>query len=138
MKRLLFVCLLVFVGIAVTAQTKLDVVRVYKIADTAADTVNKDGSKTYGFYIPNYCTSAKFQVHQLKTKGVYAKTKTYIETSLDYVNWTKLDSVSVAGNTYGTSALKTPYTNYIRLRTVGIDSTQTTKLKYYLLIDKKP
>lgn len=137
MKRLIFVltiiCAFTFNSVAqnLTAKTT----GVYIAKGAATDTINKDGVSTYVAYIPNGCYAFKAQVTQTTVKG-YAKTKTFVESSLDNVLWTKIDSVSVGSTAKGITAVKNPYAQYVRLRTVAIDSTQTTKLKYYLVIEK--
>lgn len=138
MKRLLFLLAFVVVALGAFAQTSVTTSRVHIVGGATKDTVNKNGAYIQSFFVANYAPNAKFQVHQTKIKGTYAKTKTYLEYSYDNTNWVKLDSVSVAGNTYGTSALKSPYSQYIRLRTVGVDSTQTTRIKYFFFIEKQP
>ena len=139
MKRLIsiLVLMIAFAAVSVAQDLTVNNSAVYIVKGAAKDTLNKNASITCTAYVPNFCYAAKFQITQTEVSG-YAKTKTYLETSFDNVLWTKLDSVSVAETAKGISTLKNPYTQYIRLRTVGLDSTQTTRVKYYLLIEKRP
>ena len=139
MKRLISILALMvaFVAVSVAQDLTASNSAVYIAKGATKDTLNKNGSITYTAFVQNFAYAVKFQVTQTEISG-YAKTKTYLETSFDNVLWTKLDSVSVAETAKGISTLKNPYTQYIRLRTVGLDSTQTTRVKYYLLIEKRP
>lgn len=139
MKKLISILALMVAFVAVSVAQNLTVSNsaVYIAKGATKDTLNKDASITYTAFVQNFAYAVKFQVTQTQVKG-YAKTKTYLETSFDNVLWTKLDSVSVSETNKGISVLKNPYTQYIRLRTVGLDSTQTTRIKYFLLIEKRP
>jgi hypothetical protein len=139
MKKILslIVLMVAFVSVSFSQNLTATNTTVYIAKGATADTLNKDGSITYTAYVPNFCYATKFQVTQTEVSG-YAKTKTYLETSFDNALWTKLDSVSISETAKGISVLKNPYTQYIRLRTVGLDSTQTTRVKYYWLIEKRP
>lgn len=139
MKKLISILVLMvaFVAVSVAQDLTASNSAVYIAKGATKDTLNKNSSITYTAFVQNFAYAVKFQVTQTEVSG-YAKTKTYLETSFDNVLWTKLDSVSVAETAKGISTLKNPYTQYIRLRTVGLDSTQTTRVKYYLLIEKRP
>lgn len=139
MKKIItmIILMLAVVSIGFAQNLTAETSRVYIAKGATADTINKDASITYSAYIPNFCYATKVQITQTEVAG-YAKTKTYIETSFDNVTWTKLDSVSLGETAKGISTLKNPYTQYVRLRTVALDSTQTTRIKYYWLIEKRP
>jgi hypothetical protein len=139
MKKLISILFLMVAFVAVSVAQNLTVSNsaVYIAKGATKDTLNKNGSITYTAFVQNFAYAVKFQVTQTQVSG-YAKTKTYVESSFDNVAWTKIDSVSLAGTSKGVSTLKNPYTQYVRLRTVGLDSTQTTRVKYYFLIEKRP
>jgi hypothetical protein len=139
MKKLISILFLMVAFVAVSVAQNLTVSNsaVYIAKGATKDTLNKDASITYTAFVQNFAYAVKFQVTQTQVSG-YAKTKTYVESSFDNVAWTKIDSVSLAGTSKGVSTLKNPYTQYVRLRTVGLDSTQTTRVKYYFLIEKRP
>jgi hypothetical protein len=139
MKKLISILALMVAFVAVSVAQNLTVSNsaVYIAKGATKDTLNKDASITYTAFVQNFAYAVKFQVTQTQVSG-YAKTKTYVESSFDNVAWTKIDSVSLSGTSKGVSTLKNPYTQYVRLRTVGLDSTQTTRVKYYFLIEKRP
>jgi hypothetical protein len=139
MKKLISILFLMVAFVAVSVAQNLTVSNsaVYIAKGATKDTLNKDASITYTAFVQNFAYAVKFQVTQTQVSG-YAKTKTYVESSFDNVAWTKIDSVSLSGTSKGVSTLKNPYTQYVRLRTVGLDSTQTTRVKYYFLIEKRP
>ena len=139
MKKLISILALMvaFVSVSVAQDLTVSNSAVYIAKGATNDILNKNGSITYTAFVQNFAYAVKFQVTQTQVSG-YAKTKTYVESSFDNVAWTKVDSVSLSGTSKGISALKNPYTQYIRLRTVGLDSTQTTRVKYFLLIEKRP
>ena len=139
MKKLISILALMVAFVAVSVAQNLTVSNsaVYIAKGSTKDTLNKDASITYTAFVQNFAYAAKVQITQTQVKG-YAKTKTYLESSMDNVLWTRLDSVSLSGTNKGTSTLKNPYTQYLRVRTVGLDSTQTTRVKYFLLIEKRP
>jgi hypothetical protein len=139
MKKLIFLFAFVVMALGLTAQEAvIRTSKVYVAKGAAKDTLNKDGEVIHTMLVADYATGFKFQVEQTKLDGDWAKTKTYLESSLDFATWTKVDSVSIIGNGKGVSAWKTPYTQYLRLRSVGVDSVQTTKIKFTYLIEKKP
>jgi hypothetical protein len=110
----------------------------YAFLGAASDTINKDKSKTFTVKVNDYAAYVKFQITQLKVSGDYAKTKTYIEESLDNLLWVKKDSISLLGNGSAVGSWIAIQGPFIRFRSVGVDSVQTTKIKHTFLIEKKP
>ena len=139
MKRLISILVLMvaFVAVSVAQDETVSNSAVYIAKGATKDTLNKDASITYTAFVQNFAYAAKVQITQTQVKG-YAKTKTYLESSMDNVLWTKLDSISLAGTSKGTTTLKNPYAQYVRARTVGLDSVQTSRIKIFLLIEKRP
>ena len=137
MKKLIFLFAFIAISVSISAQDMVvRTSKVYVDKGAAKDTVNKDSALSLSVLVVDYSVGVKYQVEQTKIKGNHAKTKTYLESSLDNVYWTKVDSVSILGNGKGVSTYKAPYSQYVRLRSVGIDSVQTTKIKYTFLIVK--
>lgn len=100
------------------------------------DTLSLNDSVIYSVFVPSYCESFKLQVSQDTVSGT-AKTRSIIQSSLDYSNWTEVDTVDVTGVNYGIGEYLNPRTQYVRIITKAIDNTQVVIPKYYMLINKK-
>jgi hypothetical protein len=141
MKKLFLICfmLVAFVATNVAQDLSVKASRVYSAFGSAKDTINKNQSLTYTVFVQNYASVLKLSVVQDTVSGPdLASTQTIIQTSLDYANWTNVDTLNVVGNTFGTTDLILPYANYLKFTTKAIDSTAKVIPKYYMLIEKRP
>ena len=138
MKKFLFLLITMLgIGLGVYAQnTTIQTSGVFTKVYTVKDSLNKNDSVIYSIYTPSFIEAAKLQVTNSKIRGT-SKTTTIIQSSLDFVNWTNLDTVTVTGASAVMSNYINPRTQYLRFITKAVDSTQTTVPKYHFLIDKK-
>lgn len=139
MKKLLFILVMVVVAMTTNAQTTVNGSKVFRILPAnAGDTLNKDDVDHQYLYIPNFAIAAKFQAVVDSVAG-YPKATIIIRSSLDYSNWTNLDTVNLtSASRVGMSSLVLPYAQYLDIQTTAIDSTQTSKFTYTILIEKNP
>ena len=112
---------------------------VYSCLGATSDTVVKDGTHTYGVYVSNFANVVKIQATATRTRGTYTKARVILQKSMDYSNWTAIDTISFAGTstTYSSvSDIVYPISPYFRILSKPYDSTQTVKIGYIILIDK--
>jgi len=129
---LLFAVLFVNAQVNYTARTS----RVYMAKGGTADTVNLAGSNSYKMYIPNFATKFKLGV-ELDSIGGDPALQTIVRTSLNFVDWTDVDTVlTTDADDYEIGLLLSPYTQYIEIETTGITNAQTSGYKYNILIEK--
>jgi len=110
----------------------------------AAD-LNKNEYVVSTFYITDFLENARLTV-QIDTASVAAdlpKVRAIIMRSANNSDWYSSvgDTVSVlsttaSGHKTGTKLISSVYENYLKVTITAIDSTQNTKLRYYLLFDK--
>ena len=112
---------------------------VYTIYGGANDTVSKFTTKTFTFYVTPWCEVVKYRPSLTRIGGTYTKARVIMQGSLDNVNWTAKDTVSLAGTgatltgISKTSIIKDPY---VRFLIKPYDSTQILRMKNTILIDK--
>jgi hypothetical protein len=138
MKKILFLLAMMFVIVfsGYAQNTTIQTSGVFTKVYTVKDSLNKDDSVIYSIYTPSFIEAAKLQVTNSQIGGT-SKTTTIIQSSLDFVNWTNLDTVTVTGTGALMSNYINPRTQYLRFITKAVDSTQSTVPKYHFLIDKK-
>lgn len=125
------------IGFSVYAQnTTIQTSGVFTKVYTVKDSLNKNDSVIYSIYTPSFIEGVKLQVTNSQISGT-SKTTTIIQSSFDFVNWTNLDTVTVAGVGAAMSSYINPRTQYLRFITKAVDSAQSTVPKYHFLIDKK-
>jgi hypothetical protein len=136
MKKLFI--LLVFLGFALIANSQTLVKSDQVISYTYADSLEKNDVVTLNYYVKDFLINARVTVVTDSIISGYTKTRTITYGSIDYSNWVNLDTISTAGLNGGTATnLRTSvYYPYYRVKTTAIDSTQSTRLKVYILFDK--
>lgn len=102
------------------------------------DTITKDQTVNTAFYVSPYCEKASFQVTATKISG-YTKVNYFLEKSYDYATWYKIDSVKISSSAAvvkGKMDIKDVNAPYVRIRAVGIDSTQKNRYTYNVILKK--
>lgn len=137
MKKIFLLIGLLFAVVFVQAQDlTARTSRVYFAKGGTGDTLNLAGTNSYKIAVPNFATKLKVGVELDSLAGDPAL-QTIIRTSLNYVDWTDVDTVLTTDtDDYEISTLLSPYTQYIEIETTGITNAQTSKYKYNILIEK--
>lgn len=102
------------------------------------DTITKDQTVNTAFYVSPYCEKATFQVTATKISG-YTKVNYILEKSYDYATWYQIDTVKISSSAAvrkGTMHIKDVNAPYVRIRAVGIDSTQKNRYTYNVILKK--
>ena len=112
---------------------------VYTAKGTVADTVKLSGNPiTYTIYVKDWADGVMLGVESDSVRGSQ-NTRTIIAASLNNVNYVNLDTVTIAVNgndKWGISDYLNPKMPYIKITTSQVTSSGTTRIKYYLLINK--
>lgn len=136
MKKLFILLVFAVVATAFTAkaQTTVSTSKVFTV--NRQTNTGKDTAQHNYFYVANYATKFKVQAYLYNYSG-YGKVKVVLRTSMDYVKWTRADSVTVTeASTKAISTLLSPYTPYLDVEVVPIDSTQKSSATLTILIEK--
>lgn len=102
------------------------------------DTITKDQTVNTAFYVSPYCEKASFQVTAAKISG-YTKVNYILEKSYDYATWYQIDTVQISSSAAvakGKMDIKDVNAPYVRIRAVGIDSTQKNRYTYNIILKK--
>lgn len=102
------------------------------------DTITKDQTVNTAFYVSPYCEKASFQVTAAKISG-YTKVNYILEKSYDYATWYQIDTVKISSSAAvvkGKMDIKDVNAPYVRVRAVGIDSTQKNRYTYNVILKK--
>ncbi len=102
------------------------------------DTITKDQTVNTAFYVSPYCEKASFQVTATKISG-YTKVNYILEKSYDYATWYQIDTVEISSSdavVKGKMDIKDVNAPYVRIRAVGIDSTQKNRYTYNVILKK--
>jgi hypothetical protein len=102
------------------------------------DTITKDQTVNTAFYVSPYCEKASFQVTAEKISG-YTKVNYILEKSYDYATWYQIDTVKISSSDTiikGKMDIKDVNAPYVRIRAVGIDSTQKNRYTYNVILKK--
>jgi len=102
------------------------------------DTITKGKTINTAFYVSPYCEKASFQVTAAKISG-YTKVKYVLDKSYDYATWYPIDSVIISSSddvVKDKMDIKDVNAPYVRIRAVGIDSTQTNRYTYNVILKK--
>ena len=102
------------------------------------DTITKGQTVNTAFYVSPYCEKASFQVTATKISG-YTKVNYILEKSYDYATWYQIDTVKISSSDTiikGKMDIKDVNAPYVRIRAVGIDSTQKNRYTYNVILKK--
>lgn len=137
MKKLIF--LIVFlVPLFLGAQTLVDTDDVINKHGATADTLNKDDVVTDSYYVKDFSKDAEL-FWDIDSVAGRTKVTLGFYGSYDYVNWITIDETTLTVTTGDTTFVQSSGTYlypYLRAQATAIDSVQTTRYKYNLVIDK--
>jgi len=144
MKKIFGILLIIMLTTVCFAQTQiisktLTTDLVWQAKGAIADTLIKNGTNNYVFYVKEFADYIKVGVSTVKVRGSYVKFKVVYLTSINNYNWVRVDSTTIAGtatNNFGISAKLTTTSPYVRLLASAIDSTQTVRFTYSILTKK--
>lgn len=143
-KIIILIGLFAFIVVGINAQSLVNSDRV--IHYTYDDTLIKDATFSNSYYIKNYAVNARLtlQVDTMSTAAQHPKARAILLRSVNHVDWYSIEGDTVvaastlaSGHKIATSALiSNIYEPYLKVTVTAIDSTQNSKVKYYLLIQK--
>ena len=130
-------------GFSASAQTPRTVLTPSLITSAgvlASDTASKNTTRYQYFYGKPWIDGFCFQVKSVRRTGTYQKARYIAQYSIDFVNWTAFDTVSIASasvTVYGKSKYSLINAPYARILTSPYDSTQNILPYFTNLIDTK-
>jgi hypothetical protein len=111
----------------------------YALKGGAGDTVKLAGAAiTYTWYVKDWCNEFQLGVESDSVRAAQ-HSQTIIASSLDNVNYTNLDTVTIdvnGNNKWGISDFLLPNKPYIKLTTTQVTEAGTTRVKYFVIIGK--
>jgi hypothetical protein len=143
-KLIVFLSLFAFIAIGINAQTVVTSDKV--IHYTYGDTLIKDATFYNTYYVKPYALNARLtlEIDTMASAVQHPKVNAILSRSVNNLDWYSVagDTVVAAstiasGHKIATSGLIGDiYAPYLKVTVKAIDSTQNSKVKYYLLIQK--
>lgn len=137
MKKLIFliVFLIPLIGFSQTAVTESKVINKY---GATADTLIKDGTKSTTYYVKPFSSDAEI-FWNIDSVAGRTKVTLLFAGSYDHSEWIDIDETTLtvtSGDTTFVQSSGTYLYPYLKAQVTAVDSVQTTRYKYNLVIQK--
>jgi hypothetical protein len=140
MKKLIVLFSIMIFALSLNAQTLIDKDQVVNKYGATADTLNKDDSVTDTYYIKPFAENMNLFWDVDSVDGTSPKVILGFFGSYDNSEWIEIDETTITVTSGDTTFVQTSTTYlypYIKVEIKAVDSVQTARYKYNLVIDKK-